>query len=201
MSEGRRLQVYLFDRPESVTQEELRRDLAALPEWRRQKALFYRFDIDRVLCAKAWLLLKHGLKEMYGIDEDPEFEFNENGKPCLRNHPEIHFNLSHCRKGVMCVISDAPVGCDIEEIAGELDPDLCRYCFGEAGTADITASPDPCIAFTERWTRREALQKLLGAAADGSTADDADVDAAVIYDTVIDPEHSCVRTVCQYKAR
>lgn len=182
MSEGRRLQVYLFDRPESVTQEELRRDLAALPEWRRQKALFYRFDIDRVLCAKAWLLLKHGLKEMYGIDEDPEFEFNENGKPCLRNHPEIHFNLSHCRKGVMCVISDAPVGCDIEEIAGELDP-------------------DPCITFTERWTRREALQKLLGAAADGSPADDADVDAAVIYDTVIDPEHSCVRTVCQYKAR
>ena len=76
----------------------------------------YRFLIDQVLCAKAYILLKNGLRETYGITENPAFEYVKHEKPVLRDYPDIHFNLSHCKHGVLCVIDDKPIGCDIEEI-------------------------------------------------------------------------------------
>lgn len=114
--------VYLqvFDHPQDVTQEELQQDLLLLPEWRRQNASSYRFLIDQVLCAKAYLLLKNGLKEVYDITGNPVFEYVKHEKPVLRDYPDIHFNLSHCRRGIMCVIDDMPIGCDIEEIESTL---------------------------------------------------------------------------------
>ena len=121
----------VFDHPQDVTQEELQQDLLLLPEWRRQKVLSYHLLIDQVLCAKAYLLLKNGLREVYGITENLAFDYVRHEKPVLRDYPHIHFNLSHCKRGVMCVIDDMPIGCDIEEIESTLDIDLCHVCFND----------------------------------------------------------------------
>ena len=74
--------VYLqiFEHPQNVTQEELQQDLLLLPQWRREKVLSYRFLIDQVLCAKAYILLKNGLRETYGITENPAFEYVKHEK-------------------------------------------------------------------------------------------------------------------------
>lgn len=156
------LSVSLFENPSAVTGEELNRDLLLLPAWRREKVLSYRFLIDRVLCAKAYLLLTEALRSSYGIDCSPAFDYGRNGKPLLRDYPEIHFNLSHCRRGVLCVVADEPVGCDIEEIGDSIDPDLCKACHSESEIAAILSSEDPCAAFTALWTRKEAFLKLTG---------------------------------------
>lgn len=154
--------VLLHDHPQTVTQEELQRDLLLLPEWRQQKVLSFRFLIDRVLSAKAYLLLCQGLRQKYGITEMPSFDYVGHEKPILRGYPDIHFNLSHCRQGVLCVIDDEPVGCDIEEIEPQLDLDLVHHCFNEQEAASITSSDNPCIAFTRLWTIKEAALKLTG---------------------------------------
>ena len=55
------MHLQVFDHPQDVTREELNRDFLQLPQWRRKKVLSYRFLIDQVLCAKAYMLLKNGL--------------------------------------------------------------------------------------------------------------------------------------------
>lgn len=150
------MHLLLFDHPQNVTQEELNIDLLLLPSWRREKVLSYKFLIDQVLCAKAYLLLKQGLKEAYGIDENPIFDYEDHDKPILREHPEIHFNLSHCKRGVLCVIDDEPIGCDIEEIEETLDLNLCHFCYNDEEVKTITSSLNPCVEFTKLWTKKGA---------------------------------------------
>lgn len=189
----------VFDHPQDVTQEELQQDLLLLPEWRRQKALSYRFLIDQVLCAKAYLLLKNGLREVYGITDNPAFDYVRHEKPVLRDYPDIHFNLSHCHRGIMCVIDDMPIGCDIEEIESTLDIDLCHVCFNDNEVAGITSAADPCVTFTKLWTMKEAVLKLTG---DGISDDlpklfDGDLLQRVHFQTVVDRNNGFVYTICQ----
>lgn len=156
------MRVLLFREPQLVTQEQLLRDLLLLPVWRRRRALQYRFLMDQVLCAKAYLLLKAGLFQEYGLRGDPEFFYGKNGKPFLRDHPDIHFNLSHCRKGILCVIADKEVGCDIEEIPASLDDGLCSCCCSGEEIRKIRDSSRPEAEFTKLWTRKEAYLKYTG---------------------------------------
>ena len=153
---------YLFNNPQAVTQEEWEQDFLLLPSWRQQKVLEYRFLLDRVLCTKAFLLLKQGLEEHYGIRQVPEFSYGPDGKPFFREYPHIHFNLSHTRHGVLCVIADKPIGCDIEDIPDHLDPDLCQHVLSAAEIEEIQHASVPQIAFIRLWTVKEALLKLTG---------------------------------------
>jgi 4'-phosphopantetheinyl transferase len=190
----------VFEHPQDVTQEELQQDLLLLPEWRRQKVLSYHLLIDQVLCAKAYLLLKNGPREVYGITENPAFDYVRHEKPVLRDYPHIHFNLSHCKRGVMCVIDDEPIGCDIEEIEDTLDIDLCHFCYNDSEVADITSAEEPCVAFTKLWTMKEAVLKLTGEGIndDLPTLFDDGLMERLRFQTVIDRTNAFVYTTCQY---
>ena len=193
------MHLFLFDHPQDVTQEELNKDLLLLPLWRRKKALSYKFLIDQVLCTKAYLLLKNGLKEAYGIDANPDFEYIRHDKPILKDYPHIHFNLSHCKRGVLCVIDDQPIGCDIEEIEEKLDLNLCRYCYNEQEIADIIAADDPCVAFTRYWTIKEAVLKITGEGINDNLPSllTPSLLSRYSFDTQIYTDKGFVYTVCQ----
>ena len=90
--------------------------LNEISEQRREQALKFRHEQGQRLCVLAYQLLKQGLREEYGITDNPVFEYNEHGKPSIVGHPEIFFNLSHCKEAAVCVISDQPVGIDVESI-------------------------------------------------------------------------------------
>lgn len=165
------MRVSVFDSPDKVGEEELQRDLLLLPAWRRKQAVSYRHLIDQVQCAKAYILLHDSLAEEYGISEMPSFEYGEYGKPRLSfSHvaKSLHvaspvcFNLSHCSKGVMCVVDDKPVGCDIEMIPDEVDADVVAACFSLAERERIWAADKPQVEFVRLWTAKEALLKLEG---------------------------------------
>lgn len=137
---------------------------AALPllsEQRREQALKFKHEQGRKTCAAAYLLLCEGLRKEYGITEKPVFEYGEHGKPSIIGHPDIHFNLSHCREAAVCVVSDRPVGVDIESIRSYKDS-LVRYTMNEDEIAQITQSLHPEEAFTRLWTMKEAVLKLSG---------------------------------------
>jgi 4'-phosphopantetheinyl transferase len=105
--------------------------------------------------------LKKGLQQEYGITENPIFEYNEHGKPSIVGHPEICFNLSHCKEAVVCVVSDQPVGVDVESIR-EYKESLVRYTMNDEEIREIEPSENPAATFIRLWTMKEATMKLIG---------------------------------------
>lgn len=137
---------------------------AALPllsDQRREQTLKFRYELGRKTCAAAYLLLCQGLQQEYGITERPLFGYGEHGKPFIVGHPDIHFNISHCREAVLVVVSDRPVGADVECIR-EYKDSLVRYTMNDAEIARIEQSDHPEVAFIRLWTMKEAKLKLSG---------------------------------------
>ena len=137
---------------------------AALPllsEQRREQCLKFKFELGRKTCAAAYLLLCDALRQEYGITERPVFEYGEHGKPTIVGHPDIHFNLSHCREAAICVVSSQPVGVDVESIY-RFSESLARYTMNDEELAQILHAEDPAVVFTTLWTRKEAAVKRSG---------------------------------------
>ena len=137
---------------------------AALPllsDQRREQALKFKHEQGRKTCAAAYLLLCEGLQKEYGITEKPVFKYGKHGKPMIKGHPDIYFNLSHCREAAICVISDRPVGVDIESIRSYKDT-LARYTMNDEELTQIIQSPHPAREFIRFWTMKEAVLKLSG---------------------------------------
>ena len=137
---------------------------AALPllsEQRRQQCLKFKHELGRKTCAAAYLLLCQGLRREYGIEEPPVFEYGEHGKPAIVGHPEICFNMSHCREAALCVLSDRPVGVDVESIRSYSES-LARYTMNDEEMQLILKARRPEVEFTRLWTLKEAVVKRSG---------------------------------------
>ena len=146
---------------EEIWTFDLEAGLREISAQRREQALKFRHEQGRRLCVLAYLLLKQALREGYGITENPVFDYNEHGKPSIVGHPEIFFNLSHCKEAVVCVVSDHPVGVDVESFR-EYKETLVRYTMNEAEIREIESSDDPAATFIRLWTMKEATLKLIG---------------------------------------
>ena len=146
---------------EDIWDFDLDEALRDISEQRREQALKFKHEQGQRLCVLAYQLLKKGLQQEYGITENPIFEYNEHGKPSIVGHPEICFNLSHCKEAVVCVISDQPVGVDVESIR-EYKESLVRYTMNDEEIREIEPSENPAATFIRLWTMKEATMKLIG---------------------------------------
>ena len=135
--------------------------LPQLSDQRREQALKFRHEQGRRECVAAYMLLRQALLKEYGIQEPPLFTYGEHGKPAIVGHPAVHFNLSHCREAVLCVVGDVPVGVDVESLRKYKEP-LAGYTMNEEEQAAILGSECPAAAFTRLWTQKEAVLKLSG---------------------------------------
>ncbi|MBR1668652.1 MAG: 4'-phosphopantetheinyl transferase superfamily protein [Bacteroidaceae bacterium] len=182
----------------SITSEQLEQAIASLPEWRREKALRFKFEQGRKECAVAYLLLCKALKEGFGIDEQPHFSIGEHGKPSLVEHPEIHFNVSHCKKAVACVVSSEAVGVDVECI-GRYNEALARHVLNDKEYAQVCQSSNPQLLFTSYWTQKEAIVKLTGRGIDDDLKNLLLNYPQVSLHTETHPEKGYVLTVATWK--
>jgi 4'-phosphopantetheinyl transferase len=146
---------------EDIWDFDLDEALRDISEQRREQALKFKHEQGQRLCVLAYQLLKKGLQQEYGITENPIFEYNEHGKPSIVGHPEICFNLSHCKEAVVCVVSDQPVGVDVESIR-EYKESLVRYTMNDEEIREIEPSENPAATFIRLWTMKEATMKLIG---------------------------------------
>ena len=146
---------------EDIWEYDLEAALKEISEQRREQALKFKYELGQRLCVLAYLLLKKGLRETYGITDNPIFEYNEHGKPSIVGYPDIYFNLSHCKEAVICVVSDQPVGVDVEGIR-EYKESLVNYTMNDEEIAQIKTAENPAAAFIRLWTMKEATTKLIG---------------------------------------
>jgi len=165
---------------------------------RKEYALRYRRKTDQSLCVAAYMLLRDGLRKEYGITELPEFVFGYHGKPQIKGRPDIHFNLSHCDKAAACMISDRPVGIDVE-IIKPYEPELVEATMNETEIHNILDSTDHSIAFAKLWTMKESLLKLTGEGISDNLHNLLNDTSDYIFTTRVFVEKSFVLTVCETK--
>lgn len=146
---------------EDIWEFDLEAALSEISEQRREQALKFKYELGQRLCVLAYQLLKKGLREEYDINVNPLFEYNEHGKPSIVGHPEIFFNMSHCKYAVVCAISDKPVGIDVESIR-EYKEGLVNYTMNDEEILEIESAEIPASAFIRLWTMKEATMKLIG---------------------------------------
>ena len=146
---------------ENINDFDLDEAMTLLSEQRREQVARYKLEGPRRQAVAAYLLLRKALREMYGIHDAPVFEYDANGKPSILGHPEIFFNLSHCRKAVACVVADSPVGIDVEETCRFSDS-IARYTLDDEEYESVVKADNPSQAFIRLWTMKEALLKYTG---------------------------------------
>ena len=103
----------------------------------------------------AWALLYRMLKELYGIEPGREvFCRSSSGKPFLRDHPEVHFSLSHTEYAAVFVVASHPVGVDCEKITRPVSLRIRNRMLSGFDGSDQDA--------IFRWTCLESRVKLCG---------------------------------------
>ena len=129
-------------------------------------------DQQKLSLLGEWLA-KSLISEFYGTDiKEIIFTTDEKGKPYCKNFP-IHFNISHSVDTACAVISDNPIGIDIEKIRPvslKLTRRLCTedelsYIFGhipEESDYNINFPDAIYNRFFEIWTAKEAYFKYIG---------------------------------------
>ena len=149
---------YLMD-IRTIDAQALPRLLDTLPESRRNKALSFRFEADRLRSAAAGLLARHALAQI-GLS-DALLGYAENGRPCIEGHPSCCLSLSHSGDYAACVLSTAPAAVDVEEHAGDRDS-ILRRCYTEAERAWVNAAAGQArtARFYEIWCKKECRMKL-----------------------------------------
>ena len=105
-------------------------------------------------------LLKQLWQENVG-GEFPEIAIVDRGKPYFVDSP-WHFSISHTKKRVFCVIHDAPVGIDAEEMDRKIDLRLAEKILSPGEKAQFDTAPDKRLALLKFWVLKEAAAKLSG---------------------------------------
>lgn len=134
-----------------------------LSQERQQKIGRFRYAKGKALSLGAGLLLDFGLSQ-YGLRErDAAIEYGADGKPYLRDFPELHFNLSHSGSLAMAVFADREAGCDIEQAAV---PDMrVAYRFFSADEVKMLEGLEKekqAEFFFRFWTLKESFLKVTG---------------------------------------
>ncbi len=132
-------------------------------------------------------LLQRALKEE-GLEFDTlSFTKNAHGKPFLENYPEIYFNISHSKDLAGCVISDKPIGLDIENRLRSLFQEkkeasldkTAKRCFSEREWEVFSdmSQEEKVKYFLECWTKKESYSKAKGL---GMTMDFRGIDTEAV---------------------
>ena len=173
--------------------------LSEISEQRREQAVKFKHELGQRLCVLAYQLLKQGLREAYGIEGNPQFEYNEHGKPAIVGHPEIFFNFSHCKEAVLCAISEQPVGVDVESVRSFNDS-LVHYTMNEDEIREIETAVDRAVAFIRLWTMKEAALKLEGT---GISKDMKQVlqQDGLDFETFVDAQRRFIYSICQFNIK
>lgn len=184
------LNIYLADLtgPEEFYDEKVN----MLHQERAEKIGAYKMSADRIRGLGAGLLLERGLegyladlraneevngrdgnkecKPSYAIPKDEEgryiihYGYGPQGKPYLKDYPDIHFSLSHSGNMAVLAISDSEVGIDVQERRGYQERVAKRF-YHESEIAVIEAISDPAEkanCFYQMWTAKEAYIKFTG---------------------------------------
>jgi len=173
--------LYIFDEVDKMDDDIPESMISLLSEARIAKIQRLHSPLKKKASAAAYLLLRLALLEIYGIEKTVEFEYNEKGKPILRDYSHIYFNLSHSKRTVACAVSNAEVGVDVQHIS-PISDQVAKRVLTEIEYNAFKDSKTPDKFFCEIWAIKESFLKKTG---QGITSDLRDLTAETVTDKVI----------------
>jgi len=131
------------------------------PEKKTRLKRFYREE-DRLRGLFADLMIRDAISVKTGMkNHEMKFIQNEYGKPALKCHGDIHYNISHSGVWVVGVIDDSPVGIDVEQVQ-PIDLDISKNYFSPDEHQDLMSKEDKFDYFFTLWSLKESYIKILG---------------------------------------
>lgn len=135
-----------------------------ISEGRRRKVEKFIQQNDKNRSILAEVLLKYILSKHYDVLwNEIKFEYNEFGKPFLVGREDIWFNISHSGDWIICGVSNAPIGVDVEHISNDILDIAKRFFTIEEYRYIQGQVPDKQNeAFFKIWTLKESYIKCVG---------------------------------------
>ena len=112
---------------------------------------------DKVRCLLGEVLLRYILWKHYEIGQSKiTFKYNQHGKPSLVSSQQVHFNITHSGKWVLCGVDEQPIGVDVEKQLVAPLPIAKRFFAEEEYLHMVRQSPAEQIeTFAKIWTLKE----------------------------------------------
>lgn len=158
-----RISLYVGDARPLYEQATFDRLYQAASEERKAKTDRLRLWKDKCLSLCAEALLSHACDE-FGIPQKERTQvLGRYSKPSF-SATDVEFNLSHSGTKALCVMSDLPVGCDIEQLRG-YKARIAERRFTGSEQALLAACPDGKAReemFYRIWTMKESFLKCTG---------------------------------------
>ena len=165
MLKEKEVQVWKADLQTSLTQRAEFWNL--LSEEEKERADRFKFREHRNYFIAARGVLRTLLSKYLSLDpKDLAFSYGEQGKPGLRQFPQLQFNVSHSKNfAIFAFAKNEPIGVDLEYIDPSIDFAVIAPRFftkNEATTLlDLPTNRRPAVFFN-CWTRKEAFIKAKG---------------------------------------
>ena len=201
----------IFDHMTQCSEQEVARLLPLVSAQRREQAMRYTHLFGQYCCLKSYelllqLLAAHLLPISHSpsgrpiaalprpiSSKRPSFLYNEYGAPYLADGP--YFSISHCKQAIAVVVSDSPVGIDIEGIR-KMDDGLVRKTMNTQEQTQIAMSQNPEVEFIRLWTRKEAYVKMLGTGIISDMHTILQDATAVEWHEIADLDRGYICTIC-----
>lgn len=131
-------------------------------ECRKRADKFY-FVEDAKRTVGAELLVRYYLRLNYNTSNRKiEMEYNQYGKPYIKNSNDLYFNISHSCDWIICAWSNHEIGVDLENIR-HIDLDIARVQFCNDEYTYIIEFPELSYRrFMQIWTLKESYIKYIG---------------------------------------
>ena len=195
----------IFDDMTQCSEQEVARLLPLVSAQRREQAMRYTHLFGQYCCLKSYEMLQQLLTSCrYPISNSPlgrpisskrpSFLYNEYGAPYLADGP--YFSISHCKQAIAVVVSDSPVGIDIEGIR-KMDDGLVRKTMNTQEQTQIAAADNPAQEFIRLWTRKEAYVKMQGTGIISDMHTILQDATAVEWHKIVDIDKGYICTICQ----
>ena len=131
------------------------------PEKSARLRRFY-WEEDKLRGLFGDLLIRDLIRQKTGLhNQEISFTANEYGKPFLKDHDHVQFNLSHSGVWVVGVIDKQPVGIDVEQVQS-IDLGISENYFSPDEHEDLMSKADKFDYFFTLWALKESYIKILG---------------------------------------
>ncbi len=133
--------------------------LSQMPINQREYIVNKKKSISQKQSIVARIILKNLLLEAYGIKDGYNIGFQTNGQPYYLNSPNVYISLSHSGDYAAAVVSDKPIGIDIQVLKSVNENLVKRVCVcDELDYVKTSRSKE----FFKLWTVKEAYSKCTG---------------------------------------
>ncbi len=149
--------VYLYDLEAAPPDAAL---AERLPRWRRERYDRLRNEAARRESLGAGLLFAYAMRRR-GISPEEPIQELPAGKPVFARREDVFFSLSHSGRYVLCAVSGAPVGVDVQQIRPVRLSLVRRFHPAEQAWLEDRPEEERQVALFRLWTRKEAWVKAV----------------------------------------